>query len=172
MALVLLWLALDRLSVKSPPITAGGSAKPKGDATATATIDPPSTHQLRSIPRQTVEASGDDAPFADFDKWTARFLAAATPERVSMIAEGSQLAETRRAALAALIPADPKRALHHAVPMVVRQVLPTEIVARLEERVSARGFYGVLGVVGQPAADPAILREVRLGEEKRYKAHT
>ncbi len=89
-----------------------------------------------------------------------------------MIAEGSQLAETRRAALAALIPADPKRALDHAVPMVVRQVLPTEIVARLEERVSAKGFYGVLGVVGQPAANPAILREARLGDGKRYEAHT
>ena len=32
--------------------------------------------------------------------------------------------------------------------MTVRRELPPEIVAQLEERVNARGFYGVLGVFG------------------------
>ena len=124
------------------------------------------------LPAPPEEGGGDDAAFTKFNEWTARYLAADTPGRVALIAEGSPLAEARRTALAALIPADPKRALALAVPMVVRRVLPTEIVARLEERVSAKGFYGVLGVVGQPAGIPSIRREVRLGGGKRYEAHT
>ena len=39
--------------------------------------------------------------------------------------------------------------------MTDRQRLPPDVVALLEERVSARGFYGVLGVVGAPAGMPA-----------------
>ena len=134
-----------------------------------ATDSPPSS---ASLPTPPPTESEDGAPFAAFNEWTSRFLAAAPSERAALIAEGNQLAKTRRTALAALIPTNPKHALEHAVPMVVRQVLPTEILAQLEERVSARGFFGVLGVVGQPAGGPAIRREVRLGEEKRYEVHT
>ena len=56
--------------------------------------------------------------------------------------------------------------------MISRQQMPPEILARLEERVSANGFFGVLGVVGQPANAAAIRREVRLANETRYEAHT
>ena len=119
-----------------------------------------------------VPVPATEAPSADFTDWTARYLAAPPAERPAFIAEGIQLAEAHRTALADLIPRDPKRALESAVPMIVRQDLPPEIVDRLEERISAKGFFGVLGVVGQPAEAPAIRREVRLANQKRYEAHT
>jgi hypothetical protein len=55
--------------------------------------------------------------------------------------------------------ADPRRALEKAVPVRMRQQLPPEIVAQLEERVSTRAFFGVLAV-------PPIRREVRTEERK------
>ncbi len=71
-----------------------------------------------------------------------------------------------------MIPVDPKRALEHALPMVVRQQMPAELLGQLEERISTRGFFGVLGVVGQPGNEAPLRREVRLGDERRYQAHT
>ena len=116
------------------------------------------------------------AAFTAFDGWIARYFSTAAAERESLISEGLQLAEVRRTALAALIPTDPKQALDRAVPMAVRQELPPAIVARLEERVNAKGFYGVLGVLPDPAkpaaSEPPIRREVRLGERARYTAYT
>jgi hypothetical protein len=74
--------------------------------------------------------------------------------------------------MARLIVADPRSALENAVSMVERQQLPAEITALLEERVSARGFYGVLGVMGAPATSPAVRRELRLDEGRRYHVFT
>ncbi|MEO7318696.1 MAG: Calx-beta domain-containing protein [Chthoniobacteraceae bacterium] len=119
-----------------------------------------------------VPAPATDAPLADFSEWTARYLAAAPSERPAFIAEGIQLAEAHRTALADLIPRDPKRAIESAIPMVVRQDLPPEILDRLEERISAKGFFGVLGVVGQPVEEQSIRREVRLANQERYEVHT
>ncbi len=81
------------------------------------------------------------AAFAD---WTARYLNATIAQRAGLLAEGQNLARQRRAALAALIPTDPEQALADAVPMVVRQQLPPEILAFLEERVSAQGDLELL----------------------------
>lgn len=59
-----------------------------------------------------------------------------------------------------------------AVPMAVRQDLPQEIVSELEERICAKGFFGVLGVIGQAVGSPSVRREVRLIDDRRYEAYT
>ena len=46
-----------------------------------------------------------------------------------------------------MISSDPRAALENAVPMVVRQDLPSEIVSRLEKRVNSRGSLLTLGAV-------------------------
>lgn len=91
---------------------------------------------------------GGPVAFAQFNDWSARYLAAARGARRDLLAEGQALATARRGVLARLIAAEPRRALENAVPMVVRRQLPAEVVALLEERVSGKGFFGVLGVYG------------------------
>jgi len=117
-----------------------------------------------------VDRQAEIPEFARFNEWAARYLAAVPTDRPALIAEGQPLATARRTVLAGMIPADPRRALENAVPMVVRQRLPAEIVALLEARVSARGFFGVLGVVGAPEGEAPVRREVRLDDGIRYRA--
>ena len=103
--------------------------------------------------------------YAGFDEWARRYVATPAEQRPALVAEGAALAGTRRAALKELIATDPREALARAVPPVVRQQLPPEIVALLETRVSERAFFGVLAVA--PGADlPPIRREVRTAEKK------
>ena len=120
---------------------------------------------------RTAPTSSGAESFERFDKWVTGYVKAAPVERASMLGEGVRIARERRSALAKLIPTDPKAALEQAVPMVIRQRLPTDVIEQLEERVSARVFYGVLGAIGTPAGQPAIRREVRLREGKRYDAY-
>ncbi len=79
-----------------------------------------------------------------FAEWTGRYLSAPAAQRAGLVVEGQNLAQARRAALAAMIPVDPEQALADAVPMVVRQQLPTEILPLLEERVSAQSDLELL----------------------------
>ncbi len=81
------------------------------------------------------------AAFAD---WTAKYMNADAAQRPALLAEGQNLARQRRTALAALIPADPEQALADAVPMVVRQQLPPEVLGLLEDRISAQGDLELL----------------------------
>lgn len=108
--------------------------------------------------------------FARFNDWSARYLAGSREDRVALRAEGRALAAERRVVLARLIAADPRRALESAVPMVVRRQLPAEVVSLLEERVSGKGFFGVLGVYGVAAGEAPVRREVRLESGPRYRA--
>lgn len=78
----------------------------------------------------------DDAVLASFSDWVDRWIAAPDPGRT---AAGIDLARARRDALKRLIVSDPERALARAVPYAERKLLPAEIVALLEERVSGRG---------------------------------
>ena len=106
--------------------------------------------------------------FAEFHDWTGKYIAGAPAARNAQLAEGVELAKERRAVLARLIREDPKQALALAVPMVVRQQLPAEIVAQLEERVSTRGALSVLAVTAQPGqtvAEP-IWRSATVGSEQ------
>lgn len=109
--------------------------------------------------------------FERFNSWAAGFLTAPQQARSAQIAQGVRAAAERRSAMAQLIVDDPRQALQNAVPMVVRQQLPPEVVALLEERVNARGFYGVLGVIGGAADQRPIRREARIGQDRKYDAH-
>jgi hypothetical protein len=85
----------------------------------------------------------DLAKIEAFDAWVARWEAAAPEERASMSEEGAQLATARRPEFKALIAVNPRLALEKAVPRVVRQDLPDEIVAQLEATVSTSGDLNV-----------------------------
>lgn len=93
-----------------------------------------------------------DAPEAvkAFRDWSKRYFNAEPKDRKAMITEGEKLADAHRVALGKMIPESPKAALDNAVPMVVRQDLPPQIVAKLEQRLNKRGELALLGAV--PAA--------------------
>ena len=171
-----LWLsqsALDRKTTVGPedsrrggiPAADGHGATPP-DAAAVQTA----ANSAARPPLPAANVSAESPEFARFNDWAKRYLAASPADRPGLIAEGEALASARRTALAGLIPADPRRALENAVPMAVRQQLPAQIVTLLEDRVSARGFYGVLGVVGAPESEAPVRREVRIEGQPRYRA--
>ncbi len=110
-----------------------------------------------------------ELPFAKFRAWAdAEGASSAAPHS---LARGVELARERRAALAALISTDPERALAEAVPPLVRQRLPAEVRALLEEPVSARASFRVLAALPTTAAGPpAVRREVVLPGGATYAA--
>jgi hypothetical protein len=156
-------------------------SNPKASPSATPGVRASVEHaDLQSQPavhadQQTTEPAGvanpkalpDERVLSQFDGWVGQYLAADASARVSMEANGRALALERRAAMAALIETDPKRAIEQAVPWGVRQKLPPEIVEQLEVPVSARGNFGVLGILppeGQPATGPGIQRTATIGD--------
>ncbi|MFN0066437.1 MAG: Calx-beta domain-containing protein [Limisphaerales bacterium] len=105
-----------------------------------------------------------DAPaavFAAFDVWSRQVAAGGAVS----LDEGVALATARREVLRALIPADPARALAAAVPWSVRQTMPAEVVALLEEPVSAAGEFMVLCAF----ADAPWRREAQGGMLRYFK---
>ena len=94
------------------------------------------------------------AALEGFRWWAESFVEAAPAERAAMTAEGVALAEARRPVLKRLIQTDPRRALEQAVPMVVRQELPREVVELLEERVNGRAALRVYQGVGPDNRSP------------------
>jgi PKD domain/Calx-beta domain/Carboxypeptidase regulatory-like domain len=105
-----------------------------------------------------------------FKAWTKRFAETPAPDRDTMVEQGVALAAERRVFLENLIKTNPKAALEMAVPDDVRRQLPTEVQQQLEERVSGKGFYGVL-VADYPAESRReITREVLLNR-RRYDAY-
>lgn len=108
-----------------------------------------------------------------FASWADRFQQSADKqERNALVAEGVRLAEARRAAMRDLIQEDPRRALAEALPTEVRQHLPLEVLDRIEEPISGRGFYGVLiadyfDQTGEARSE--VRREAVIGG-KRYQA--
>jgi hypothetical protein len=91
-----------------------------------------------------------------FRRWAESYVTAGPDEKTAIIAEGAKLATERRDILAALIESDPAEALRQAVPMRLRQELPPEIAALLEERVSGRGEYNVLATLPLPGAEKTV----------------
>lgn len=96
------------------------------------------------------ESLPGEVVLARFKDWTARYIAATGPQRAALAEEGARLAQARRPIFKGLIQKDPKQALAQAVPMVVRQALPPEIVALLEERVNKRADLFVFQVTPKP----------------------
>lgn len=98
---------------------------------------------------------------AAFSKWTADYLAASPSERVAMEAKGIELAAARRDAYKELIQSNPKMALDQTVPAALRAVLPATISGLLEERISSRGDYLVLGTTAKAGSGaPAGIRRL------------
>ena len=140
--------------VTAPASSAIGVTSPEArvDATPSATTTP--------LPTPVVAAEAgvrgsDEMPVPDFAKitafqeWTLQWQQANADGREAMRDEGIRLARERRPEFKALIANDPRRALADAVPRVVRQDLPEEIVALLEKPVSVTGDYNVY--LGRPA---------------------
>jgi len=110
--------------------------------------------------------------FATFANWTRDYLDASPDARAAMRSHGIELATARREVMAGLIKSDPREAIANTLPVVVRQKLPQEIQALLEERVSDRGdVYRVMGIANPgdnrviPTTDQA-----RVGDQA-YEAH-
>ncbi len=95
-----------------------------------------------------------------FNQWAKQWQAADAPAREELRAEGLRLATERRPEFKALIVADPRRALEQAVPRVIRQDLPAEIAAQLEQPVSATGALNVYR--GRPEGDIPVGTELTL----------
>lgn len=78
-------------------------------------------------------------PLGAFAAWSRRYIAASAAERLELESEGGRWAAARRPIMKELIKDNPREALNHAVPMVVRQQLPTSVLVQLEKRVNQRG---------------------------------
>lgn len=129
--IVVFWLLKQPTTERSSPATV--SAAPKPAAVAAASNLP------ALLPAM-----------ATFREWSELFLKANPTDRPALLAEGQTFAKEHTKEIAKLIKTDPQSAIAHAVPMVVRQKLPKEIVALLEERPRLRGDYLVQAKVPQP----------------------
>jgi hypothetical protein len=109
----------------------------------------------------------------DFREWTTQYRIAPTAAaRSGLEAQGETLAKQRAEAMSHLIETDPQRALQEAVPFWMRRDLPASITQHLEQPVSGRGTFGVLGVYPDPSGEPpvtGISRTVHLGDAE-YEA--
>ena len=106
-------------------------------------------------------------PYAQrFATWTEKFLNTPAAERpADLMSQGTELVRDRRAEMAELIKKDPRAALEAAVPMAVRQKLPQAIQDQLEERVSGKGFYGVLIATDFEKGTREVRREVVMNDQ-------
>jgi uncharacterized delta-60 repeat protein len=129
---------------------------------ATATVNP--TANARALPLS--------APLLD---WAARYLAAPASTRTALLAEGLSLARERRTLLAALIRTDPEAALAATVPRALRTQLPAEIVAELEQLVSARAELAVIQTCFHPPGTPHDhtddLHRATVIDDREYRVH-
>jgi len=135
-----------------------------------------------ALPRSTPQAStsspvslsGVEAwSLVPFDEWSVKYLKAAEEEKARLIEEGVKLAQARRPVFKALIMENPREAIQKAVPMVVRQKLPPEIVSLLEKRMNHIGAIRVMQGVPLDPNDPPVptYREVELQKGGTYRAY-
>lgn len=138
------------------------------------TVDP-QPRPPRLLPPADVlwKRSTPEVPFARFQAWTERYLAADPVDRSALEAEGAALAQTRREELKGLIQSDPRRALELAVPVAVRQHLPDSVTAGLEQRIDGRGELAVLAALPFPGREDQVAsswRTATLGD-RLFTAH-
>lgn len=111
---------------------------------------------------------------ASFREWSDLYIKAAPTERPGLLEEGRVFAREHTKEIAKLIKTDPQAAIAHAVPMVVRQKLPKEIVGMLEERPRLRGDFEVYGNVplpGQANTTEPYTRTVTGKDGRRWNAY-
>jgi alpha-tubulin suppressor-like RCC1 family protein len=132
----------------------------------------PAAKAISEEPRQKMTAMPQ--AIESFRTWAAAYLAADVQKKKVLEVEGKDLAVAHTRELASLIPKDPQLALAMAVPMVVRQKLPNEIVSLLEERPRLRADFEVYGNAPLPGQEGTIepyTRTVTAKDGKRWKAH-
>jgi regulation of enolase protein 1 (concanavalin A-like superfamily) len=162
-----------------PEITTENSP---GDTSRDPSVNPPAiqpaTQPVAGLPAPvpvSSPAAPSDGEIGAFAAWSRAYLAASETDRPTLVAEGSRLATARRPVFKKLIQEDPRLALEEAVPMVVRQQLPGEILALLENRVNGVGALRVYqGVPPEGAPSPAktlTFHEVEMRDGPTYRAH-
>lgn len=107
--------------------------------------------------------------FEEFRRWTELVPAARTGADLQ---RGIELARQRRDVLLELIPKNPRRALELAVPFSIRQRLPDEILALLEQPVDARGDLTARGTTFDNDRGCLITRTATLQDGRVYDTFT
>jgi M6 family metalloprotease-like protein len=110
------------------------------------------------------QSNGHPAVVA-FHDWADRYLVqSGGSARAQMLSKGVQLAKARRAVFAEMVKTNPAAVLELTVPSSIRQQLPAEVAAELENRVSGIGDFSVLAAVSAPGGPPVepVQRFVRL----------
>lgn len=110
---------------------------------------------------------------AAFSAWAERHVQAEPNAKAELRAEGVRLAQERLPVFTGLIRGDPEAAIAMTVPWTVRQALPPEVQAALEERISARGNLYSMSATPLPGGRVAqpYWQEVGLGN-RFLNAHT
>jgi regulation of enolase protein 1 (concanavalin A-like superfamily) len=128
----------------------------------------PAALKANKVSQTAARASSD--PMHDFTEWTKDYLSMRNPD---LISKGVKLAQERHPVFKALIMEDPREAIAKAVPMVVRQKLPPEIVSLLEKRMNHVGAIRVMQGVPLDRNDPPVptYREVELEKGGTYRAY-
>jgi len=159
----------------APEPTASVASAPRLDPRAAPAPRPVRPPIAPATPATTPRA---DVPFpatTAFLEWSDRYLAASAAVRPGLIVDGLALARERRPLLAELIRRDPEAALSAAIPRAIRSKLPAEIVAELEQLVSARAELAVIQSCLHPpgaAHDPADdLYRATVIDGREYRAH-
>jgi uncharacterized delta-60 repeat protein len=138
---------------------------------------PPTAEPLPAPLPATTEAARRALPVsAPLLAWTDRYLAAPdAAARAALLPEGLALARARRPLLAELIRQDPEAALAAALPRALRKLLPVEILADLEQPVSARAELALIqtcfhppGAAHEPADD---LHRATVIDDREYRVH-
>lgn len=106
-------------------------------------VSPPVAVPLGPVGLEATGSPDLSEPMSAFADWSRRYLAAPVDERARLVPEGVRWAEVRRPVMKELIKDNPRQALDSAVPMVVRQQLPANVLAHLEQRVNRRGHVTV-----------------------------
>ena len=144
------------------PVAADPAVLGEGLARPASAPEPGAAAALPEAQDRVWERPVAEPAFAAFQDWVRRYQSAPTPAaRAALESEGIELARARRTALADLIQSNPERALQLAVPRGVSGSLPGAVAQWLEEQVTARGDYQVMGVLPWGAASEKVPSVVR-----------
>jgi hypothetical protein len=120
------------------------------------------------------QAAINESDFSNFDTWAHGYIKmTSATARVAAERQGQQLAIQRKAALLRLIRTDPARALQVELPQSTKDQLPRGVAEHLEQRVSGRGDFLVLGVLPAPGHEKEVapIRRIAVIDGKPYEAH-
>ena len=129
---------------------------------------PPLQEQAGESPTTSATAI-DQSDFANFDGWARDYVhARAASER-----EGQDLSIKREAALLRLIQTNPEMALRFEISQSTKDQLPRSVSQHLEQRISGRGDFLVLGVLAAPGHEKEVapIRRIAVIDGKPCEAH-